>query len=911
MKVCSTESSPNVVLDLNEKKRVRALRCAVERRRAEEKTRESQALLASVFDAVADGVAYVDTSGKIIAANKRLAEDMLGYKVDEIVGMNFEDLERTEPKELSTVLKMMAEAVATDNPVKHLKVTLIRKDGRRINTEVNTSILKKEDRVLGMIAVVRDVTERKKAEEELRRFSIAVRASLDGIVTGDLNGNISDVNDAVLRMYGSVNKGDLIGKNVLDFLVERDRTRALQDSLESVKTGQGKTIEYTALTKNGTEIPIEITTAFMRNEQGQPIGFVDIVRNITERKRAELELQVSEKKYRELADQLPQIVYEIDCEGRFTFVNEKGFELTGYSHEDIEKGLSILQTVADEDRSKAKARIQRALGGEKTDYSEYTVLKKDGSTFPAIACVSAIVREGKTLGLRGTAIDITERKKMEEKLRDSEEKFRNLAEQSPNMIFINRKGSVVYVNKEAEYAMGYKKEEYYSPDFNFWDLIAPRSRESAKSPFNKHIKGEDITPYEYRLITKEGRTIDAIINSRLIRYEGEPAILGVVTDITDLRKAERMTLESQQNFKALFMGNPEAAAYLAPDFHVIDINPRFEGLFGYSLAEIKGRHINKVVVQTTKREEAETLDKNAIKGYVYHDTVRKRKDGSLVPVSVSAAPIIIEGRPAGYVAMYKDISELKNAEEKLETMNEKLRVVSGLSRHDVRNKLSVVTGNAYLLMKKLADDHEALELLEDMECAVEQITRIFDFVKYYERLGVEKLVYMDVEETVDEAVSLFSDLHNVQLVNDCAGLTVLADSLLRQLFYNLIDNSLKYGEKTTCVRIHYEVSAGGQIRLIYEDNGVGIPDDIRKNLFKEGVGRRTGYGLFLIKRMIEVYGWAIHETGKRGKGAQFTITIPRKSTQEKCARNRPHAVVPVVGLSKLYPQIQTKARNHL
>lgn len=115
-------------------------------KRAEEKSRESHALLASLFDAVGDGIAYVETSGKIIAANKRLAEDMLGYKVDEIVGMNFEDLGSIEPKELSTVLKMMTEAVATDNPVKDFRMTLIRKDGRRINTEVNTSILKKRGR---------------------------------------------------------------------------------------------------------------------------------------------------------------------------------------------------------------------------------------------------------------------------------------------------------------------------------------------------------------------------------------------------------------------------------------------------------------------------------------------------------------------------------------------------------------------------------------------------------------------------------------------------------------------------------------------------------------------------------------------------------------------------------------------
>jgi signal transduction histidine kinase len=109
---------------------------------------------------------------------------------------------------------------------------------------------------------------------------------------------------------------------------------------------------------------------------------------------------------------------------------------------------------------------------------------------------------------------------------------------------------------------------------------------------------------------------------------------------------------------------------------------------------------------------------------------------------------------------------------------------------------------------------------------------------------------------------------------------VLADSLLRQLFYNLIDNSLKYGEKTSKIRVHYEAKED-QLKLIYEDDGVGIPEESRSNLFKEGFGKGTGYGLYLIKRMCEAYGWTIQETGKQGQGAQFTMTIPRNGKDGK------------------------------
>jgi signal transduction histidine kinase len=235
------------------------------------------------------------------------------------------------------------------------------------------------------------------------------------------------------------------------------------------------------------------------------------------------------------------------------------------------------------------------------------------------------------------------------------------------------------------------------------------------------------------------------------------------------------------------------------------------------------------------------------------------------------------------VGMYKDISELKNVEKKLATMNEKLRVVGGLTRHDVRNKLSAITGNAYLLKKQLAGNKEVLDKLRDMETAVWQVARIFDFARDYEMLGVEELTYIDVQKSVNETVQLFSDLKGVRVLNECDGLTVLSDSLLRQLFYNLIDNSLKYGEKLSQIRIHYEKAERNQLRLIYEDDGVGISLDAKPKLFSEGytTGKGSGYGLYLVKKMMEVYGWTIQETGTPGRGTRFTMVIPEKNQDDK------------------------------
>jgi signal transduction histidine kinase len=237
----------------------------------------------------------------------------------------------------------------------------------------------------------------------------------------------------------------------------------------------------------------------------------------------------------------------------------------------------------------------------------------------------------------------------------------------------------------------------------------------------------------------------------------------------------------------------------------------------------------------------------------------------------------------GTVVSFLDITGRKKAEEELNNINakvmianEKLRVISSLTRHDVGNKLSTLTGNLYLLKKKHSNQADIVESLGKMEQAIENVFRIFDFAKIYEQIGVEELVYVDVGRSVDEATELLSDLP-FKIINDCQGLTVIADSMFKQLVYNLIDNTRKYGKKTTMARVYYKKTAQDFLQLIYEDNGIGIPSEKKEQLFKQGfsTGGSTGLGLFLIKKMMDVYNWAIEENGKPNEGAKFTITIPK------------------------------------
>ena len=123
-----------------------------------------------------------------------------------------------------------------------------------------------------------------------------------------------------------------------------------------------------------------------------------------------------------------------------------------------------------------------------------------------------------------------------------------------------------------------------------------------------------------------------------------------------------------------------------------------------------------------------------------------------------------------------------------------------------------------------------------------------------------------------------------KIVNECQGLTVYADSLLRQLFYNFVDNTRKYGQKSRRGKEYTsKKSASGELQLIYQDDGVGISAENKEQLFKQGfsTGGSTGFGLFLIKKMMDVYGWSIEENGEVGKGVRFEISIPRLNSNGK------------------------------
>ena len=188
-------------------------------------------------------------------------------------------------------------------------------------------------------------------------------------------------------------------------------------------------------------------------------------------------------------------------------------------------------------------------------------------------------------------------------LLDADLRFKTFTEQSPNMIFINKRGRIVYVNKKCEEVMGYTKEEFLSPDFDFMRLIAPESVDLVATNFKLHLSGQELAPFEYALISKKGEKLDTIITSKLIRYEGEQAFLGIVTDITDRKQAEKSLQESKESYRKLIseMCNGFVLSKIVFDEHgkpidcrFIEVNPAFADITGLKSNEIVGKTVTDV-----------------------------------------------------------------------------------------------------------------------------------------------------------------------------------------------------------------------------------------------------------------------------------------------------------------------------
>jgi len=355
------------------------------------------------FNRLSDGV-YIDI-------NEGFTK-LTGYTREEAIGKTSIDLNIwADPKDRGTLVK----ALKSEGYVENLEARFWRKNGQVGVGLMSARVLRlnQEDVIL---SITRDITLRKQSEDALResedKYSQLVESLTDAILVW-CSENIIYANPAALKLFRANQAGDLIGKRYLDIVHSDDRP----ESAERIKKSRNEKWiaprrEHRMITTDGQVIHVESTGVPIQC-QGQ-IQHFGIFSDITERKQVEDKLKETEKKYRELADSLPQVIFEVDLNGTLTYINHNAYVLFGYTQEEIAKGFNVLEAFIPEDKERVALDIMLNIQGQKLGRQEYTAVRKDGTRFPVSVHANRVLRGQTATGVRGILIDLTATKLAEE-----------------------------------------------------------------------------------------------------------------------------------------------------------------------------------------------------------------------------------------------------------------------------------------------------------------------------------------------------------------------------------------------------------------------------------------------------------------------------------------------------------------
>jgi len=389
---------------------------------------------------------------------------------------------------------------------------------------------------------IRYAIERKRVGEALRESEERYRTILENVEDGyyevDLAGNLTFFNDSMCRISG-IPKEELMGMNNRQYSDQENAEKVFQAFNEVYRTGEPRReCDWEIIRRNGSKGCVEASISLRKDASGKPIGFRGIVRDITERKRTEELLRESEEKFQQLFDEAPVGYHAYDTQGRITKVNRTELEMLGYTLEEM-LGQPVWKFTCDEETSRHAVLAKIAGTTPPARSFERTYCRKDGTTFPVLIEDRALRdNEGRIIGIRSTIQDITERKQTEEALRESEEKFRQIAENIREVFYISEQGIARYVSPAYMEIWGRTPQSLYEEPKSIFDTVHPEDRDRVKKSFRKKSQGE--VEEVYRIVRPDG-SIRWIKDRSFPIYDDSGKthrFVGIAADITDSKLGE-------------------------------------------------------------------------------------------------------------------------------------------------------------------------------------------------------------------------------------------------------------------------------------------------------------------------------------------------------------------------------------
>lgn len=899
------------------------IRQAARKKQAERFLRESERRLTDIINFLPDATFAIDKKGGVIAWNHAI-EDMTGVPAHEMLGKG--DYAYSIPFYGSTRPILIDLLDESDDRFSHLYTNISRNGtslmaetalatpkGRSISILARACPLCNENgEVTGAIESIRDITESKKTENSLRaseeKFRALVELSLEGIIITDFSGTLLFVNHTA----GTIVDIDdiqkvLATKNVMDFVAPESQADVLRDITQVSQGIDAYLVSYKLITAKQREVWVECIGKKIQFENA-PAMLVSM-RDITERKRAETTIRESESKFTTVFQRSPISLTLVSAtRGTFTDINDAFMRSTGFTRDAVigrtSEELGLFVDPAEYEGFVSTLKKQRELHG-----MELKCRLKSGEIRICQFSSGIIMMKGEP-HILSTVEDVTERKNTEEALQaiirsmagvTGIDSFKTLTrnvsshlgadcvmigEIQPDRETVKTVAMLLDGNDIDNFFYSLKGtpcENVAEKGFCIYPDNAATLFPESKDLSELNIQGYAGTPLRDSTGTVIG-ILCVLSRCPLLPSHAMQEFLDIIAvkasaELERIR-IERALTESQQRLgEAIDLAHLVNWEYdVATGMFTFD--NRFYALYGTTAeseggtrmaADVYAREFVHPGDQGMVADEVKKAMETTDPGYISQCEHRIiRRDGEVRHIVVLIKVIKDEkGRTIRTRGVNQDITDRKRAEEALRLANRQLNLLTGITRHDILNNMTVLLGYLHLAEEDPANPRVP-EFLRKMESTAANIRSQIEFTRIYQDLGTHEPQWLDLAMIirrikVPEEIALIADVENI---------SVFASPMFEKVFFNLIDNSIRHGERVTGIRVSCQKS-GDDLVIVWEDNGVGIPGKDKEHIFERGFGKNTGLGMFLAREVLALTGITIRETGVEGTGARFEIMVPQ------------------------------------
>jgi len=742
---------------------------------------------------------------------------------------------------------------------------------------------------LVIAAVVSFLTLRMQENEQQFR-GVAERSS-DIILLSDSIGMARYVSPSVTRIM-EYDPAEITGHRYQDF-IHPDDIPVLNDAIPKIIRGIAQEeLTLRMKRKEGDYVVLEFSASPVI--QGRQVTGIQVIgRDITERQKHENALRESEEKYRMLADYTYDWEYWIAPDETFLYTTPSCERITGYTSREFaeDKGL-LRKIICPDDIHALDHHLSEGFAGEQPSAVDFRIIHRNGETrWIAHVCQPIYNARGEFIGRRASNRDITSRKMMEQELRDANIRLADIINFLPDpTMVIDAEGKTVAWNRAIEQLTGipagsilgkggyaYSLWFYGKPRPVLIDLVLRDDHTAIAEQYPHHRWFGETVRAEVENVRPDGTRIDFWLTATpLVNHNGETVgAIESLRDVTRQKAIARALRESKNYLDAIINTIPDPVFVKDRAFRFVTLNDGFCRFIGHTREELLG----KTDYDFFPKEEADIYrakDRELMRTREENENEEALTDarGNHYTI-VTKKSLYSNGDGEEFVVgIIRDISERKQMETALREVNKKLNLLSSITRHDINNQLFSLKAFLELSKESLDNTAETSEFLMKAERAANAIEHQIAFTREYQNLGVKAPVWQNIEAEIKRAGSSLP-LQDTRLIADVPNLEIYADPLLEKVFYNLIDNALRYGgSKMTRIQISREEQDAGLV-IIVEDNGAGISAEDKPHLFERGFGKHTGLGLFLSREILAITGSTIAETSKPGKGARFEIRVPK------------------------------------